>query len=88
VTNYRVRIEGPAEFTLSVAKALADADGVDLIASDQPVTVDESRVALNVTINGAFDDVADAVASIRAGMPTGVSMEILGGNGVADVAAP
>jgi hypothetical protein len=83
VTNYRVRIEGPAEFTLSVAKALADADGVDLIASDQPVAVDETRFALKVTINGAFDDVADAVASIRGGMPTGVSMEILGGNGVA-----
>jgi hypothetical protein len=88
VTNYRVKIEGPAELTLSIATALADADGVDLIASDQPVTVDTTRVALNVTVNGAFDDVADAVASIRGGMPTGVSIEILGGDGVADVAAP
>jgi hypothetical protein len=88
VTNYPVRIEGPAELTLNIATALADADGVDLIASDQPVTVDEIRVALNVTVNGAFDDVADAVASIRGRMPTGVSIEILGGHGVAGVAAP
>jgi hypothetical protein len=88
VTNYRVRIEGPAELALSIATALADADGVDLVASDQPVTVDATRVALNVTVDGAFDDVADAVASIRGRIPTGVSIEIVGGNGVADVAAP
>jgi hypothetical protein len=88
VTNYRVRIDGPAELTLGIATALADAAGVDLIASDQPVTVDETRVALNVTVNAAFDDLADAVATIRAGMPTGVFIEILGGDGVADVTAP
>lgn len=79
VTNYRVRFEGPAALTLSVATALADADGVELMASDQPVTVDESTVALNVTVEGTFDAVADAVASIRDGMPTGASVEILGG---------
>jgi hypothetical protein len=88
VTNYRVRIEGPVELTLTVVTALADADGVDLIASDRPVTVDETRVALHVTVNGAFDDVADAVASIRGGMPTGISIEILGGHGTADVTGP
>jgi hypothetical protein len=79
VTNYRVRFEGPAALTLRVATALADADGVDLISSDQPVTLDDTMVALNVTVEGAFDAVADAVASIRGEMPSGASIAIVGG---------
>jgi hypothetical protein len=79
VSNYRVRFEGPAALTLGVATALANADGVELISSDQPVTLDENSVALNVTVEGAFDAVADAVASIRAAMPTETSIEISAG---------
>lgn len=79
VTNSRVRFEGPAALTLRVATALADADGVELISSDQPVTLDEGMVALNVTVEGAFEAVAHAVASIRDEMPSGASIEITGG---------
>ncbi len=79
MSNYRVRFEGPAALTLCVATALADADGVELISSDQPVTIGENIVALNVTVEGAFDAVTDAVASIRGGMPTEALIEISGG---------
>lgn len=79
MTNSRVRFEGPAALTLRVATALADADGVELISSDQPVTLDEGMVALNVTVEGAFEAVAHAVASIRDEMPSGASIEITGG---------
>ena len=79
MTNYRVRFEGPPALTLRVAAALADADGVELISSDQPVTLDESMVALNVMVEGEFGAVADAVASIRGEMPTEASIEITGG---------
>jgi hypothetical protein len=78
VTSYRVRLEGPAAVILSVATALADADGVELISSAQPVTVNEGMLALEVTVEGAFDAVADAVASIRDSLPTGASIEITG----------
>ncbi len=78
MTSYRVRVEGPTAVTLSVATALADADGVELTSSDQPVTRNESMVALDVTVEGAFDAVADAVASIRDSLPTGASIEITG----------
>ena len=78
MTSYRVRLEGPAAVTLSVATALADADGVELISSAQPVTVNEGVLALEVTVEGAFDAVADAVASIRDSLPTGASIEITG----------
>ena len=79
MTSYRVRFEGPARLTLSVATALADADGVDLVASDQPINLDGSTVALDVTVEGAFDAVADAVAGIRGGIPADASIEITGG---------
>ena len=78
MTSYRVRVEGPTAVTLSVATALADADGVELTSSDQPVTRNESMVALDVTVEGAFEAVADAVASIRDSLPTGASIEITG----------
>ena len=64
---------------MSVATALADADGVELISSDQPVTLEANIVALNVTVDGAFDAVADAVARIRGGLPTDTSIEISSG---------
>jgi hypothetical protein len=79
VANFRVKFEGPAALALRVATALADADGVELISSDQPVTLDDSMVALNVTVEGAFEAVADAVASIRGEIPSGASIEITGG---------
>lgn len=76
VSNYRVRFEGPAALALRVATALADADGVELISSDRPVSLDGNIVALDVAVEGEFDAVADAVASIRGGMPTEASIEI------------
>jgi hypothetical protein len=79
VTNYRVRFEGPAALALRVATALADADGVELTSSDQPLTLDHNIVALNVTVEGAFDAVADAVARIRGEIPAGASVEITSG---------
>jgi hypothetical protein len=79
VTSYRARFEGPAALALRVARALADADGVDLTASDQPVTLEDGRVALEVTVEGPFDFVADAVARVRGELPSGASIEITGG---------
>lgn len=79
VTSYRIRVEGPAELTLDVATAIADADGIDLIASDQPVAGDAGTITLDVTVEGPFDAVTGAVAHIRAGLPTGASIALLDG---------
>ena len=78
MTLYRVRFEGPSALTLRVATALADANGVELISSDQPVSVAEGKVALNVAVEGAFDAVADAVAKIRGDLPSDAAVEITG----------
>ena len=73
--NYRVHVEGPAALALRVTTALADADGVDLTSSEQPVAIAEGIVALSVVVAGTFDDVADAVADLRDGLPPAASIE-------------
>ena len=79
MTAYRIRFEGPAALALGVATALADADGVELISSEPPSILDDDMVALDVAVEGAPDAVADAVASIRDGMPKTASIEIADG---------
>jgi hypothetical protein len=79
VTNHRVRYEGPAAHALRIATALADADGVELISSDEPVPLDAGTVELIVTVKSGFDAVADAVADIRRDMPPGASIELTDG---------
>ncbi len=79
VSNHRVRFEGPASLALRVATSLADAEGVELVSSDQPVTLDHQTVELNLTVDGTFDAVADAVATVRNEVPPGASIEITGG---------
>ena len=81
MTAYHVRFEGPAPLVLSAVTALADAAGVELISSGQPAAQGEVNTELEVTVQGSFDDVADAVATIRSGLPPDASVEITGGEG-------
>jgi hypothetical protein len=76
VPNYRIRVEGPAALALRVATELADADGVDLTSSDEPVAVADGVVGLSVVVEGTFDDVADAVAALRSGLPPEASIDL------------
>ena len=77
MTAYRVRFEGPAALAVGVATALADADGVELISSEPLSNRGANTVQLDVAVEGAGDDVAGAVASIRDGLPVGASLEIV-----------
>jgi hypothetical protein len=79
VTTYRVKFEGPAGLALRVATALADADGVELTESDELVARDNSTVVLILTVEGPFDAVSDAVASIRGTIPSGATIDIRAG---------
>ncbi len=62
---------------VQVASELADADGVDLTASESPSVVDAGSVALRLTVEGAAAAVDTAIATIRAALPAGSSIEIL-----------
>ncbi len=72
----RISITGPATLAIHVATALADADGVEMISSEPPSVLDDDTVELKVAVEGASDAVADAVSSIREGLPKGASIEI------------
>ena len=74
---HRIRFEGPAALAVRVATALADADGVDLVSSEPPSILDDSRVGLDVAVEGDQDAVTDALAGLRTRMPDGASIEIV-----------
>ncbi len=79
VDKHRVRFVGPIALALRVATTLADADGVELISSDQPVALGDGAVALNVMVEAELDAVVEAVAGIRREMPAGALIEITDG---------
>ena len=61
---------------MGVATALADAEGVDLTSSKQPSILDKNTVELSVSVEGNRDAVARAVATIRADLPDGASIDV------------
>lgn len=77
MTVHRIRFQGPAAIAVHAATDLADADGVDLLSSEQPSRVDEYTVGLEVSVEGSRDDVAAAVARIGADLPAGASIAIV-----------
>ena len=76
VTVYRIVFEGPASLAVGVATALADADGVELVASEPPTVVDVNTVRLGLAVEGVLDAVTDAIAGVRDGMPTGATIAV------------
>jgi hypothetical protein len=78
VTSHRVTFEGPADLAIGIATALADADGVDLTASDPIAKVDDHTVRLAMTAEGSIDAVADAIAALRADLPSGATITMAG----------
>jgi hypothetical protein len=76
VTVRRIKIVGPATHAVQVATELADADGVEMTSSKPPVIVADDTVELEVAVEGTPDDIADAVSSIRKGLPKGASIEL------------
>jgi hypothetical protein len=76
VDQHRVRFVGPITLALRVATTLADVDGVELISSDQPVTLGNGTVALNVLVEAELDVVVEAVAGIRRELPAQAFIEI------------
>ena len=76
VTVYRIMFEGPAALAVRVATELADAEGVELMSSDAPSTVGVDTVKLSVAVEADSESVAEALAGIRGGLPSGASIEV------------
>lgn len=76
VATYAIRFEGPGGLALGVVTQLADADGVDLIASQAPQPAGGGAVTLDVTVDGADADVFAAVGQINDGLPDGATIAV------------
>jgi hypothetical protein len=65
VTAFRITYDGPQSFALEAARLLAEADGVELTASDPPSRRDDDSVVLALTVEAteeAVDGALDAIA--------------------------
>ena len=77
MTVHRIRYTGPPALAVGVATLLADADGVDMISSHQPLLVDEHTVELDMSVEATADAAADAIATIGDDLPDGASIELV-----------
>ncbi len=75
MTVYQIRFEGPSTLAVSIARELADADGVELIS--EALTVEQGVVKLVVDVEATSDAVTDAVAQVRGGLPPDTSIAIV-----------
>lgn len=79
MTAFRIRFEGSSLLALQVATALADADGLELKASQPPTLLADGVSALELTVEGDADSVLDAVAAVRGDLPAEASIAIVDG---------
>jgi len=76
MATYAIRFEGPGVLALDVVTRLADAEGVDLLASQTPEPTGDGAVTLDVTVAGDDAAVFAAVGSIDATLPDGASIAV------------
>lgn len=76
VNEHHVRFEGASAAALTVATAIADADGVDLTSSEPPTAIADGRVRLDLRVEGSNESIAAALDEIRLGMPVDSTIEL------------
>ena len=73
MTVHRIRFVGPRALVVRVSTRLAEADGVELVASEPP-SIQGDAVVLVVSVEAERAAVADAVDAIRDDLPHGASI--------------
>jgi len=70
---------GPPADAVDVATALADADGVDLTASQPPQRLPDGSgtVTLEMTVDASTRDIARALDQARSQLPDGATVELV-----------
>jgi hypothetical protein len=81
MATHRITYRGPASLAVPTATQLADAEGVDLTASEPPqrMGADGQDVVLVVTLDGLAETVQAAVARVGAALPAGATLTVDGG---------
>lgn len=79
MTRHRIIYEGPPSLAVPTATRLADADGVELTASEPPQRQEAGgTVRLALVLEGDTDTILDAVAAARNDLPAGATLTIDG----------
>jgi hypothetical protein len=73
VTTHQVTYKGPAALATGVARALADADGIELTGASEPEQSGDV-VVLALTVEATPDMVAAAVRGAAEGLPNGATI--------------
>lgn len=75
---HRIRYEGPAALAIEVATRLADADGVELTASEPPERAEDGgdQVVLVVTVDGTSEAVTAALDALGDALPEGATIAV------------
>lgn len=76
VNEHRIRFEGDSAFALSVATAIADADGVDLTSSEPPTALADGKVRLDLSVRASGESIAAALEEIGVSVPVDCSIEL------------
>ena len=76
MNEHRIRFEGASADALTVATAIADADGVDLTSSEPPTTLPGGKVRLDVRVRASSESITAALAEIGRRLPTHSSLEL------------
>jgi hypothetical protein len=76
VTSFRISYLGPRSFAVRAATLLAEADGIELTASEPPAHRDDDSVLLALTVEATEHAVDDALRDIAAVLPPEAEMRV------------
>jgi hypothetical protein len=76
VNEHRIRFEGASTAALTVATAIADADGVDLTSSEPPTPIADGKVRLDLSVRASSESIAAALDEIGRSIPVDSSIEL------------
>ena len=77
MTTHQVTYRGPSTYAVQAAALIADADGVELTSAaraDDPDATD-GAVLLVLTVEGTDEAVAAGLATVRAELPEGATVD-------------
>jgi hypothetical protein len=76
VPDFNVIYAGPISGVVDCARALAEADGVDLTGQRRASGADEEVARLELTVSGTDADVQAAIVSVSRELPPGASLTV------------
>lgn len=75
MTTHQVTYRGPSTFAVRAAALLADSEGLELRSANRTDDPSDGSVALELTIEGTDEAVAEGIDAVREEMPAGATLD-------------